>query len=165
MKAFSQTRPTGKFLIILTLIAATVAVVQFDVYHRMLNFIEAKMIQRHVLKQFKADLANDLFERAAVDELLRLKVDKSFLEAVVIIDSETENPIMRVNFYKAGMFSGTVEMAMSSEFLSSFGTYFEEIPVGSLNPTQAVRKLNLQATSPFIERTRQAYALYRNGID
>ena len=122
-------------------------------------------IQHHVLKEFKSDIRNDQYERAAVDELLRLGLDKGFLNAIVIIDDQTENPVMRINFYKAGMFSGTVEMAMSAEYLKALGFYFEEVPVGALNAPQAVRKLNLQATSPFIEEQRRAYALYRYGID
>lgn len=122
-------------------------------------------IQSDVLKEFKSDIRNDQYERAAVDELLRLGLDKGLLNAIVILDNQTENPIMKVNFYNQGMFSGTVEKAMSSEFLSSIGFYFEEVPVGALNAPQAVRKLNLQATSPFIEEQRRAYALYRYGID
>lgn len=138
---------------------------KFETFSKLRNYIDNRLIQYHVLKEFRADLANNLFERAAVDELLRLKNDKGFLNSIAIIDNQTENPVMKVSFYKAGMFSGTVEMAMSKEFNKSFGAYFEEIPVGSLNPTQAVRKLNLQATSPFIEQQRRAYALYRYGID
>ena len=165
MRASVISRQTGILLLILGLAGTALFVFQFDGYNKTMNYIESKMIQRHVLKQFKADISNDLYERAAVDELIRLKDDKLFLNAIVIIENKTENPVMKINFYNAGTFSGTVEMAMSSEFLSSFGTYFEEVPVGSLNPTRAVRKLNLEATSPFIEEQRRAYALYRYGID
>lgn len=151
-----------KILLIGTLVFAGVIIYNF---HDIKEHYQTWRIQHNVLKEFKSDIRNDHFERAAVDELLRLGLDKGFLNAIVIIDDQTENPVMRINFYKAGMFTGTVEMAMSSEFVQSFGTYFEQVPVGALNAPQAVRKLNLQATSPFIEEQRRAYALYRYGID
>lgn len=129
------------------------------------DYFEERSIKKNVLKSFVNDLENNFYERAAVDELMRQGLTRTDLEAVVIIHENAGNPIMEINFYDAGMFSGTVERAMSFEFARALGFYFEDVPVGALNESRAVRKLNLQATSPFIEEQKRAYMLYRYGID
>lgn len=129
------------------------------------DYVTGNRIKADVLKKFKKD-TDDPYERAAIDELARLQDEKWALSTSFILDNLTENPVMKVNFYNAGTFSGAVEWAMSEEYTKSMGLWFEQIAVGNFKGSQvAVRKLMLETTSPFLEAQKQAYALYRYGID
>lgn len=129
------------------------------------NYFQERKIKSNVLKSFVKDIETDPFKRAAIDELIRSNDEMATLSSYGYLDYQTQNIILDCGFNDHGTFPKIVERAMAHEFARSLGTYFEGIGVGSLIPSRAVRKLNLQATSPFLEEQRRAYALYRYGLD